>query len=517
MFKFHVDGKCILTVSIHRRSCPSRLLICKQSFTCIGTRTRLWCSAKMAGSMNGDTLFPQMAMDPISDTSFLNTPLPGLTEIGWQPSQNRITVSTADVDFRGRQQSQRRNRHYGPTYTFSVTQKPFVLSSFTAPCSASSASSIQCKVNNRLHTECLTNADSERSVAIDLNSLTLPPAATPDLANIFPSGPAGDFNSRAHSPSLQKHMYGPSAALTEKLPNLDGISRHFASPQVSPGAGCIQPDVTEGENCNVVLHTDQVETPKINEVDLYCHEELDEDDDLFHLLGGALSGSTLSTKRADDRDATILKTNANTADMDSIVKEGKGRPSCRVWRKLRQSKVVAKWWWHLSTEHWRGRSEGGIYINGELTCAKQLSGKLEPDESTSGKTGQCDKEDKSTVDDRRKPSRFCHICLRRAERVTAVACRNLCTGRCRKVICKRCFDEYNWDWRQAIATGSRWDCPHCRKEFVVDYHLLPFIYLFTSMVELHTPRLCDAQSSACSNPCGLIVFGLQFSMNRSEV
>lgn len=433
----------------------------------------------MADSINDfETLFPQMAMNPISDTNFLTTPLPSLTEIGWQPSHNRITVSTAGVDFRGRQQSQRQNRHYGPTYMFSITQKPFVLSSFTAPCSASSVSSIHCNVNSRLHTECLTNADSERSVAVGVNPLTLPPAATPDLG-FFPSGSAGDSNSCAHSPNLQERMYGPSAGLTEKLSNLDGISRHFAGPQVSPGAGCIEPNVTEEENFNGLLHTDQVETPEMNEeVDLYCHEEFDEDDDLFHLLGGALSGSTLSMKRTEDCGATVLRTNVNPVDMDSTVREEKERPSCGVWRKLRQSKVVAKWWWHLSTEHWRGRSEGGIYINGELTCAKQLSAKLEPDGSTNGKTGQCAKEDKSAIDDRRKPSRFCHICLRRAERVTAVACRNLCTGRCRKVICKRCFDEYNWDWRQAIAAGSRWDCPHCRKEFVVDYRLLPFVYMF---------------------------------------
>lgn len=442
----------------------------------------------MASADGFDTLFPHVELDPTSDASLLNVPLPGLSEIGWQPSRDRIAISTAeDDDIRIRQRDQRRNRYYGPTYMFSIAQKPFVLSSSTVPHTASDAPLTKLNANDP-QPESLTNAKTERSVGAGVNPLTLPPAASPDLVNLFPNGLVGDSCNGVRSPNLRENMDGPSGLLTGELLNLGEISRHFASPQVSPGVGCVEPFVTENAVCDASLPAGQFENSELNEeVDLYCHETFDKDDDFFHLLHGALPGSTLANK-PDGSISTTLKSSTNPTGLNPSVGEGKEKPSCGVWRKLRQSKVVAKWWWHLNTEHWRGRSEGGIYVNGELTCAKQVSGKSEPEEGNDGRAGRCSKEDKLGVDDRRKPSRFCHICLRRAERVTAVACHNLCTGRCRKVICKRCFDEYNWDWKEATAKDSQWDCPHCRKEFVVYCQLLPSL-LVALIVDFFTPIL----------------------------
>lgn len=62
-----------------------------------------------------------------------------------------------------------------------------------------------------------------------------------------------------------------------------------------------------------------------------------------------------------------------------------------------------------------------------------------------------------------QPSRFCHICLRRAERVAVMACGRLRSGGCRKVVCERCFAEFGYDWEGAVASGARWTCTHCRQ------------------------------------------------------
>lgn len=63
-----------------------------------------------------------------------------------------------------------------------------------------------------------------------------------------------------------------------------------------------------------------------------------------------------------------------------------------------------------------------------------------------------------------QPSRFCHICLRRAERVSLISCANLQTGACRKVVCEKCFDDFGWDWENAIRSDVSWACTHCREE-----------------------------------------------------
>lgn len=63
-----------------------------------------------------------------------------------------------------------------------------------------------------------------------------------------------------------------------------------------------------------------------------------------------------------------------------------------------------------------------------------------------------------------QPSKFCHVCLRRAGRVTLLSCANALEGSCRKVVCKKCFETFSWDWEEAIQPNSRWSCTHCRQE-----------------------------------------------------
>lgn len=62
-----------------------------------------------------------------------------------------------------------------------------------------------------------------------------------------------------------------------------------------------------------------------------------------------------------------------------------------------------------------------------------------------------------------QPSRFCHICLRRAGRVTLLACGNALEGSCRKVVCEKCFETFGWDWKAACEPSSKWTCTHCRE------------------------------------------------------
>lgn len=131
----------------------------------------------------------------------------------------------------------------------------------------------------------------------------------------------------------------------------------------------------------------------------------------------------------------------------SMVIENKKRTYSHR-KRLRQSKVVMKCIWGTNPElSHRHEHSGGIYINGTWTP-------VYGSEKDAPQTQQRNKN---------KPSRFCHICLRRAERVTAVACAKLMTTRCRKIICSRCFDEYGWDWRVATMGGSQWECAHCQQ------------------------------------------------------
>lgn len=86
----------------------------------------------------------------------------------------------------------------------------------------------------------------------------------------------------------------------------------------------------------------------------------------------------------------------------------------------------------------------GIYFEGALLCDGTESGN-----ENRGGTNQ--------------PSRFCHICLRRAERMPLMACARLRSGLCRKVVCERCFNDFGYNWGAAAAPDSGWTCTHCRK------------------------------------------------------
>eukprot|EP00188_Purpureofilum_apyrenoidigerum_P001086 Plantae.Rhodophyta-Purpureofilum_apyrenoidigerum.ctg1558.p1 GENE.Plantae.Rhodophyta-Purpureofilum_apyrenoidigerum.ctg1558~~Plantae.Rhodophyta-Purpureofilum_apyrenoidigerum.ctg1558.p1 ORF type:complete len:388 (+),score=47.31 Plantae.Rhodophyta-Purpureofilum_apyrenoidigerum.ctg1558:172-1335(+) len=58
-------------------------------------------------------------------------------------------------------------------------------------------------------------------------------------------------------------------------------------------------------------------------------------------------------------------------------------------------------------------------------------------------------------------SHFCHICWRRAKYTPMAVCANIKQSSCRKVICKKCFACFKWDWDAAVAEGSNFQCTHC--------------------------------------------------------
>eukprot|EP00190_Bangiopsis_sp_CCMP1999_P007013 CAMPEP_0198722276 /NCGR_PEP_ID=MMETSP1475-20131203/58_1 /TAXON_ID= ORGANISM="Unidentified sp., Strain CCMP1999" /NCGR_SAMPLE_ID=MMETSP1475 /ASSEMBLY_ACC=CAM_ASM_001111 /LENGTH=366 /DNA_ID=CAMNT_0044483175 /DNA_START=190 /DNA_END=1290 /DNA_ORIENTATION=+ len=58
-------------------------------------------------------------------------------------------------------------------------------------------------------------------------------------------------------------------------------------------------------------------------------------------------------------------------------------------------------------------------------------------------------------------SHFCHICWRRAKYTPMAVCANIKQSSCRKVICKKCFVCFKWDWEAAVADGSNFQCTHC--------------------------------------------------------
>lgn len=93
-----------------------------------------------------------------------------------------------------------------------------------------------------------------------------------------------------------------------------------------------------------------------------------------------------------------------------------------------------------------------------------------------GNTKKCDDILMPTVDGVStiavQPSRFCHICLRRAGRVTLLACGNALEGSCRKVVCEKCFETFGWDWAAALKPNSMWTCTHCRQAYVSNACLL---------------------------------------------
>eukprot|EP00187_Rhodella_violacea_P014390 CAMPEP_0184715292 /NCGR_PEP_ID=MMETSP0314-20130426/5248_1 /TAXON_ID=38298 /ORGANISM="Rhodella maculata, Strain CCMP 736" /LENGTH=297 /DNA_ID=CAMNT_0027178389 /DNA_START=197 /DNA_END=1090 /DNA_ORIENTATION=+ len=62
------------------------------------------------------------------------------------------------------------------------------------------------------------------------------------------------------------------------------------------------------------------------------------------------------------------------------------------------------------------------------------------------------------------PSLHCHICTRAVANLDHAVCGGLGLGKCRKVVCVRCFEGYGWDLEEAKRGGEDWRCPHCQGE-----------------------------------------------------
>lgn len=64
------------------------------------------------------------------------------------------------------------------------------------------------------------------------------------------------------------------------------------------------------------------------------------------------------------------------------------------------------------------------------------------------------------------PSKYCHICTRSVNSVPMAYCANIETGKCRKIVCSKCADQYQMpDVLERIAypdTNVNWTCSHCR-------------------------------------------------------
>lgn len=63
------------------------------------------------------------------------------------------------------------------------------------------------------------------------------------------------------------------------------------------------------------------------------------------------------------------------------------------------------------------------------------------------------------------PSRFCHVCGRKAATTRVALCGRLVDGLCRKVVCERCINKYGWAKDAPVGKSTpdkNWSCPHCR-------------------------------------------------------
>jgi hypothetical protein len=59
------------------------------------------------------------------------------------------------------------------------------------------------------------------------------------------------------------------------------------------------------------------------------------------------------------------------------------------------------------------------------------------------------------------PSRFCHVCSRKAENIRVFVCSNIAQGTCRKVTCEKCYVEHGFEGFEGAAEGSSMKCLHC--------------------------------------------------------
>jgi len=66
--------------------------------------------------------------------------------------------------------------------------------------------------------------------------------------------------------------------------------------------------------------------------------------------------------------------------------------------------------------------------------------------------------------ERAPPSQHCHVCTRARGTVPAMICAATKIGKCRKVFCIRCFQNFGWDWDAAREMKGNWLCLHCTGE-----------------------------------------------------
>eukprot|EP00179_Madagascaria_erythrocladioides_P008771 CAMPEP_0198325724 /NCGR_PEP_ID=MMETSP1450-20131203/13401_1 /TAXON_ID=753684 ORGANISM="Madagascaria erythrocladiodes, Strain CCMP3234" /NCGR_SAMPLE_ID=MMETSP1450 /ASSEMBLY_ACC=CAM_ASM_001115 /LENGTH=212 /DNA_ID=CAMNT_0044029639 /DNA_START=373 /DNA_END=1011 /DNA_ORIENTATION=+ len=56
------------------------------------------------------------------------------------------------------------------------------------------------------------------------------------------------------------------------------------------------------------------------------------------------------------------------------------------------------------------------------------------------------------------PSKFCHLCARK-EPKQFLACSNIKSSVCLKIVCSACFVENQWDFNAAMSAQAQWTCP----------------------------------------------------------
>ena len=66
---------------------------------------------------------------------------------------------------------------------------------------------------------------------------------------------------------------------------------------------------------------------------------------------------------------------------------------------------------------------------------------------------------KSTV-----PSRLCHICGRKTDKLRVAPCGRVINGLCRKVVCEKCCSKTGLidEAPVGLSPNRNWTCPHCR-------------------------------------------------------
>lgn len=322
----------------------------------------------------------------------------------------------------------KRNRHSAPTYIFGFAQEPMITSTDgeseldNSPSSDRKIGSSSSHEWSSLNDETVGSKESP-VISPDGSDVFLNLCLTPERGQ---NRSSTDDTSDGMSHPIESTCAQPSTGVQDG----NGLLL-ISTAEQSELIGNINNGI---EDVNGLILDTTIAANTGNELDLLCYENINVDE-LF--ADGPAMNVEPTTNEVDYEQIDFQ------VSIDELGKRGR----CK---RLRQSKLVTKCFWGISPENWRTGTEtgGGIFINGVWNEVKG-----------NGKNGKG--QDKN--DSKNKPSRFCHICLRRAERVAAVACARLVTTRCRKIVCKRCFDEYGWDWRKAIMGGCHWECSHCQQ------------------------------------------------------